>query len=551
MTTQLTDKYNYYIIVAHTMPEFGIGLSGTIPWYIPEDLKHFKNITSSNNPNNSLTVVDNCNENKLNICVMGRKTYDSIPVHIKPLSNRYTIIVSSNEEKNNYNNSNYNNNELWTTWDNLNNALDNLYNPDNVSGNVFFCGGEQIYKLALDTYPITSSYVTEIYYNTKACMTDFDTFFPKYKLQEWYPSYYLKSENKHNPEYINNSMLHLATVSEFKSYYDKRKSRVYYYRFKTYYNNYNLQKNKLTPWVNTSPEQLQYLNVMKQIMTEGIERDDRTGTGTLSIFGTRQHYNLRDTFPLSTTKRIFFRAVFEELKLYLSGKTDNKILQNKDIHIWDGNTSREFLNSRSLQHYPEGDMGETYGFNFRHFAGNYKDCHTEYPLDGSNGYDQLENVIHLLKTDPTSRRIIINLWNPATLHKAALPSCLMMYQFYVDTHAKLLHCQIYIRSSDYFLANNWNTCTGALLVHMLCALEDINLTPGSITTITGDTHLYKTHLEQVNINLERRPVPFPKLVIDNMDSNNGKFKTITDIEFDDLQLWGYNPLPNISAPMAV
>jgi thymidylate synthase len=339
-------------------------------------------------------------------------------------------------------------------------------------------------------------------------------------------------------------------VSPFKSYFDKKQNRITYYRFKKYTSASQMAYVGTEPWFSTqSEEQSQYISIMNDIMHKGIERGDRTGTGTLSLFGTRQHYDLRDTFPLSTTKRIFFRAVFEELKLYLSGRTDNGILQEKGIHIWDGNTSREFLDQRGLQRYPEGDMGETYGFNFRHFAGDYKDCHTDYPE--TNGYDQLANVIHLIKNDPTSRRIIINLWNPATLHNAALPSCLMMYQFYVDTHARLLHCQIYIRSSDYFLANNWNTCTGALLVHMLCALEGINLTPGSITTITGDTHLYKTHLEQVNKNLIREPVPFPKLVVENTKSETRKFKKLADIQFEDLQLWGYMPQPNISAPMAV
>ena len=188
-------------------------------------------------------------------------------------------------------------------------------------------------------------------------------------------------------------------------------------------------------------------------------------------------------------------------------------------------------------------MGETYGFNFRHFGGEYKDCKTEYP-PGINGFDQVENLLHLLKNNPTSRRMLINLWNPATLHRAALPSCLMMYQFYVDTHAKKLNCQIYLRSSDYFLANNWNTCTGALLVHMICNLEDIDLTPGDLTVISGDTHLYLTHLEQVRENLERTPRPFPKLVV------SGK-KNIEDYQYQDVKLIGYNPYPNIKAPMAV
>ena len=190
---------------------------------------------------------------------------------------------------------------------------------------------------------------------------------------------------------------------------------------------------------------------------------------------------------------MFLRAVFEELMLYLRGQTDNQILNDKKINIWNGNTSREFLDKRGLNKYPKGDMGETYGFNFRHFGGEYVNCKTNY--SSKNGYDQLKYVIETIKKDPTSRRIIINLWNPKTLHKAALPSCLCMYQFYVDTVHNLLHLQIYIRSSDYFLANNWNTCTGAFFVHLICSLNGINLTPGTLTVVCGDAHIYKTHVK--------------------------------------------------------
>ena len=317
-------------------------------------------------------------------------------------------------------------------------------------------------------------------------------------------------------------------------------SKGLYYRYFDYMSEANIKEKLIIPYI--SPE-YQYLEIMKNIIHTGIDRNDRTGTGTLSLFGSTQRYDLSETFPMSTTKRIFIRAVFEELMLYLSGKTDNKILKDKNIHIWNGNTSREFLDKRGLQHYPEGDMGETYGFNFRHFGGQYQDCKTDY--ESTNGYDQLQNVINLLKNDPTSRRIIINLWNASTLHNAALPSCLMMYQFYVDVYAKKLSCIIYIRSSDYFLANNWNTCTGALLVHLLCNLKEIDLTPGEIIVNTGDTHIYKNHLEQVNINLERKPYPFCKLLIKN------KKNKITDFNFEDLQFIGYKCYPNISAPMAV
>ena len=156
---------------------------------------------------------------------------------------------------------------------------------------------------------------------------------------------------------------------------------------------------------------------MEDILTNGIERNDRTNVGTISQFGLTLKYDLKDTFPASTSKKMFLRAVFEELMLYLRGQTDNQILNDKKINIWNGNTSREFLDKRGLNKYPKGDMGETYGFNFRHFGGEYVNCKTNY--SSKNGYDQLKYVIETIKKDPTSRRIIINLWNPKTLHKAA------------------------------------------------------------------------------------------------------------------------------------
>jgi len=530
--THINNYYNYAIVVAHSIPEYGIGINNKLPWYLPEDMKHFKDITAYEGRYN----------NGVNIVIMGRKTWESIPKSVKPLSNRYTIIISRNESLCNEFNTLTTEKEYWCSWVNLPIILDKLQNSG-LSKFVYFCGGSEIYELALKDYPITKSYITEIYLNTSKKMNDFDTFFPKYKPYNWLI-------NSHNMDNLNNTYkLHLSDVSKFKSYFDKNTNKNIYYRFKEYETLNNLQWVEKIPWVETCDEKIQYISIMQNIMIEGIERTDRTNTGTISLFGTRQHYTLTDTFPLCTTKRIFFRAVFEELKLYLSGKTDNGILNEKGINIWDGNTTRKFLDNRGLTNYPIGDMGETYGFNFLHFGGEYKDCKTNYTSE--NGYNQLDNVIYLLKNDPTSRRIIINLWNPSTLNKASLPSCLLMYQFYVDTHAKLLHCQIYIRSSDYFLANNWNTCTGALLVYMLCSLNDINLTPGSITTITGDTHIYKTHIKQVNENLIREPVPFPKLVIENSTSKNKKFNNILDIQFEDLKLYGYTPQPNISANMAI
>jgi thymidylate synthase len=292
-------------------------------------------------------------------------------------------------------------------------------------------------------------------------------------------------------------------------------------------------------------EELNYKNLVKNILDNGCIRKDRTNVGTMSLFApSSMSFDLTDTFPLLTLKKGFLRAIFEELMLYIRGQTDNNILKEKNIHIWDGNTTREFLDSRGLNHLPEGDMGETYGFNMRHYGGTYVDCKTKYGK--KNGFDQLDYVIDLIKNDPHSRRILINLWNPKTSCNAALPSCLHQYQFYVNTEKKTLSVQIYLRSSDVFLANNWNVCTGALFVHLLCNLEDIDLKPGFITMVCGDAHIYKNHIEQAKIMINRRSYPYGKLVVLN------KKKNIEDFSYEDIKLIGYKAHPNdIKGAMAV
>ena len=476
------------IIVAYCKENNGIGMNNKIPWFLKNDLKNFQNITSKT-----------LKPNTKNMVVMGRKTWESLPEKSKPLKNRINIILSNNKL---YSNSvqQYKNTYVRNSFDEILEVA--KLNEEYKISNIFIIGGEMLYRKAFESDLITKVYVTEIY-NKFEC----DTFFPNIDLNKYKLTYVSKFYEENNINYR--------------------------------YLEYSSEKN-ITLW--TNKEEDIYLSTLKHIITDGIESDDRTGVGTYSIFGERFVYNLEDTFPALTTKKIFLRGIFEELMLNISGKTDNKILNNKKIHIWDGNTSREFLDNRGLNHYPEGDMGETYGFNMLHFGAKYINCKEDY---SGKGYDQLKNVINLIKTDPSSRRIIINLWNPSTCCNATLPACLCFYQFNVNTKKNKLNLQIYIRSSDFFLANNWNTLTGALLVNMICNLKDIKLTPGILTVITGDTHIYKNHIEQVNENLLRKPTPFPKLILKESKDD------IKDYTYEDLILIGYNPHKNIKAPMAV
>lgn len=536
------------LVVGYTFNKQGIGKDGKLPWYIKEDMTHFKEIT--------IPQEDNDNNYNFSIVIMGSKTWESIPDKFKPLEHRYNVVLSNNEEYRKIQNQKYISNNLlnldnnnwktgikFTTWEDFINGEykeieTELYNRINKYSfkdkkeyefmkayQYFVIGGETIYQKVIESNLNLTIYATEIY-TQSTNIIECDTFFPK----------------------IENTIIN--QVSPFYKSVNKYKEGNIWYRFITYSriikNSFYISQSQTKTFNTTETD---YLALMRNILENGQSNDDRTGVGTLSIFGAMLKYDLRDTFPISTTKRIFFRAIFEELMLYLSGKTNNAILQEKGIHVWDGNTSREFLDKRGLNNYITGDMGETYGFNMRHYGGDYLGCNMNYSL-GECGYDQLANVIHLIKNEPASRRIIIDLWNPSTVDKAALPSCLCKYQFNINAEKKELNLAIYLRSSDYFLANNWNTCTGALFVHLLCNLEGIHLNPGELTVFIADAHIYKSHIEQVKQNLERLPFPYPKLIVNGGNIENKK-KDILEFKFEDLELIGYKTHPNIKAEMAI
>lgn len=245
-------------------------------------------------------------------------------------------------------------------------------------------------------------------------------------------------------------------------------------------------------------EENQYLSLIRNLLQTGEHRPDRTGTGTLSLpFPPQHRYTLSNSdgtliLPLLTTKRVFLRAVIAELLWFVSGDTNAKTLQDQNVKIWDGNASRQYLDSVGLSHREEGDLGPVYGFQWRHFGAEYRDCHTDYT---GQGVDPLAEVVHKLKTNPYDRRIILSAWNPADLKKMALPPCHMFAQFYVSfpsnspsredgTKKGSLHSLLYQRSCDMGLGVPFNIASYALLTHMLARVCD--LVPASLThTVRG------------------------------------------------------------------
>ncbi|GAA5932734.1 hypothetical protein JCM3775_002221 [Rhodotorula graminis] len=273
-----------------------------------------------------------------------------------------------------------------------------------------------------------------------------------------------------------------------------------------------------------NPEEDQYLDLVRSIIERGERRADRTGTGTLSLFAPPQlRFSLSKpststtadpelVLPLLTTKRVFSRGIIEELIWFVNGSTDSKVLANKGVKIWDGNGSREFLDSRGLGHREEGDLGPVYGFQWRHFGAEYKTCNDDYT---GQGVDQLAEVIDKIKNNPTDRRIILSAWNPADLAKMALPPCHMFCQFYVNlpppssppSTKPRLSCLMYQRSADLGLGVPFNIASYALLTHMIALVTDT--VPHEFILQLGDAHVYLDHVEPLEKQLARTPFSFP------------------------------------------
>ena len=261
-----------------------------------------------------------------------------------------------------------------------------------------------------------------------------------------------------------------------------------------------------------------YLDLLKNIMENGVDREDRTGTGTRSIFGTQMRFNLNEGFPLLTTKKVHLKSIIHELLWFISGSTNIKYLQENGVRIWN-----EWADEN-------GDLGPVYGKQWRDF---------ETP-DGRH-IDQLSNAIDMIKNHPDSRRIIVCAWNPSDVDKMALPPCHTLYQFYVANGK--LSCQLYQRSADMFLGVPFNIASYSLLTMMVA--KECNLQLGDFVWSGGDTHIYKNHFEQVELQLSRTPRALPTMDITR------KAPDIFSYQFEDFVLSGYDPYPAIKGVVSV
>jgi thymidylate synthase len=261
-----------------------------------------------------------------------------------------------------------------------------------------------------------------------------------------------------------------------------------------------------------------YLELMRDILENGTRKTDRTGTGTVSVFGRQMRFDLSKGFPLVTTKKLHLRSIVYELLWFLRGETNIKYLNDNGVSIWD-----EWADE-------DGNLGPVYGSQWR-----------SWPTPDGGHIDQIANVINQIKTKPDSRRHIVTAWNPAEVDNMALPPCHALFQFYVagDT----LSCQLYQRSADFFLGVPFNIASYALLTHMVA--HQCDLKPGDFVWTGGDVHLYSNHFDQARLQLTREPLPLPSLVIKRKPS------TIFEYQFEDFEIMNYQAHPSIKAPIAV
>jgi len=262
----------------------------------------------------------------------------------------------------------------------------------------------------------------------------------------------------------------------------------------------------------------QYHDLMKEVLAKGANKSDRTGTGTISVFGHQMRFNLAEGFPMVTTKKLHLKSIIYELLWFLKGSTDNNWLKERGVSIWNEWAA------------PDGDLGPIYGYQWR-----------SWPAPNGQHIDQITEVLETIKKNPDSRRIIVSAWNVADIPRMALAPCHAFFQFYVADGK--LSCQLYQRSADIFLGVPFNIASYALLTHMMA--QQCNLEVGDFIWTGGDCHLYSNHLEQVDLQLSRDFFPLPKLNILR------KPASIFDYEFEDFEIVGYESHPHIKAPVAV
>ena len=482
-----------------------IGFDNNLLFNIPEDIKYFKNITSQE-----------YRKGEKNIVIMGYNTWKSIPENFRPLKDRINIIIT----KNHFNEMNIEdeNIKIFNSFDFCYRYLEQEEKDGNLLGEKFIIGGGTLYNYVYSNYlsVINKVYETSVNYNIiKSNHTHYTSLTDSNDL---YPELDFRIEKYNNFRLIN------------KRYSDHDTVKVICNGESFHGVTYNIYQNE--KFINL--EEKQYLDLMKSILYKNNIKGSRNSE-VISQFGEKMIFDLRNGLPLLTTKKMPFKIILRELLWFISGSTNNDILNKNGVHIWDQNASKEFLTKRGLN-YEENDLGPVYGFQWRHFGATYK--HREIDYKGL-GVDQLQNVIDLINTDPTSRRIILSAWNPCDLEKMALPPCHVMIQFSIDK--EFIDAQMYQRSGDMFLGVPFNIASYSILLHIIGSIT--GYIPRYFHHVLGDSHIYMNHIDAVNKQIHRIPNAFPELILKE------KINDKDSIDENIFELKNYNSYPGIKAEM--
>ncbi len=477
-----------------------MGVNNDLYCKVKSDLRMFQKITS--------TLFNN----KENVIIMGYNTWLSIG---KPLNNRMNIVISQKHQD-----------EL-SSIDGITNFKDfeecYYYLTENEKnfGKIFIIGGAQLLEYTVKKYFDSIDLIYRTSFNpinnqnvdqssiSDVSITSINIPIEKYIIENRIK--YIKTVDKEEP----------GKIFDF----DKKEyvSKNIVYTEDIYQNSEN-----------TMIQEYQYLNLLEDILKNGSKKESRNSI-VYSEFGKSMRFDLRDGFPLLTTKKMPWKTILRELLWFIKGSTNNKELQEKKVHIWDANASKEFLESRGLS-YEEGDLGPVYGFQWRHFGAKYVDHKTDYT---GQGVDQLQWIIDEIKREPTSRRLIMNAWNPVDINKMALPPCHVMVQFNID--GQYIDAQLYQRSGDMFLGVPFNISSYSFLLSIIGKLT--NYIPRYLIHVIGDAHIYENHIQPIQEQLLRVPTYFPLLDIIN------DIQDIDNITEEDFNILNYNFYPTIKAEM--
>jgi len=425
------------------------------------------------------------------VVVMGRNTWETLPKKYQPLPTRFNIIVSTSMQNID--------NENVAICPSLISALQRAHVHPHSKNGIFLIGGKQ---LLMEAFRL--KLVQNVIWSVINVDVTGDIFFiPR-------AGYYAGSVDC----------------------IDWRKRQI---------DNITIQE-----WTVRNREEQAFIDLVKLIATTGNLQTDRTGVGTRSLFGEQLKFCMRNgKFPLLTYRRQALSQIFAELLWMLSGSTDANALARNGCSVWLNNSSREFLDSRNLQHLSPGDIGAGYGWQYRHFGAPYAGCCVNANTDANTpvtpaGFDQLQAVIDELRINPTTRRAVISIWNPAQLAEMALPPCLCMFQFYghIENNQTFLSLKLTQRSSDILLAGGWNIATGALFLRLMCSL--LGYLPDQLIWRIGDSHIYTNQLQLVDELCSRPLYQFPILQIAPHNYDN-----ITDFQWSDLSLIGYQAGKNV------